>query len=401
MTKTNKKLGRNIGAALLVGSMALGVVAPAAISQASYTFGFDAFNASNITVSTPERAGVNTTIFGWAVGTHPGHNRTHTIASGDGWSVTVNAFTDQPWNVTVEGDPMQDVIFWIYVQAASRNSVGGNPSTWTSRDVYRMQVVARGEGVLTIPIPEGAVSDHGYQLKLGDARFDNVREPVPTEPEPTDPEYIGIIPPIGEIDIDDDIIIDDDYIGIIILPGEIDPGIEIDLDEDDEEEYEYIDFLPLPDEIDPGIEIDLDEDDEEEYEYIDFSPLPDEIDPGIEIDLESDDEEYEYIDLSPLPENLDPEIEIELEDDESDNITFLPLPGVVPGGNTNQEDSPVAETEPATAPSKQTPPVRPVAPAASAQQRLPQTGTAEAFTTAIGVAMLAGAGIITKMKKKK
>lgn len=432
MRKLNKKAVQNLGVAALAGTMAFGVLAPT-LGQASDFGGVYMFAQDSITISSPERAGVNSTHFGWAVGTHPGHNNSAVIASGDDWSVSVIAHTDRPWEVVVVGDPMQDVTFWIYVQAGSRNSVGGRPDTWTSRDVYRMQVVVSGEGSMSIPIPN-VDNGHGYQLKLGDPRFDNSREPIPTEPSepvttlpeitepvttepettvpeetepvttvpeelptepilipsptlppvdedepvttipdelPTDPEitepdYIGIIPPKGEVDFDDLPIFP------VPLPEDIDLD-EIDL-EHEEGDPGYLPIVPLPDFIFP--EIELDNDDE-----VDFVILPEEINPDLDVVLGN--EGGNFVDIAPLPDVLAPEdVSPELPEVEA---TVAPDEEIQAGGS--KDESNVSAQS--------------VVPVAPAQPNLPQTGTAQVFTGAIGVVMLIAAGVTIKLKDVK
>ena len=111
-----------------------------------------------------ERGGVNTTVYDWAIGLHPGHERSTVIASDDEWTISVHAHEDRPWEIVVIGEVTKEVIFWIYVQMASRHSIGGQSSSWTSRNVWRMKVVVTGEGSKIIPIPDSANGEFGYQL---------------------------------------------------------------------------------------------------------------------------------------------------------------------------------------------------------------------------------------------
>jgi len=432
MRKLNKKTMRNLGVAALAGTMAFGVLAPT-IGQAVDFGGVQMFTNAPITISSPERAGVNTTQFGWAVGVHPGHSTSAIIASGEGWAVSVHAYVDRPWEVVVVGDPMKDVIFWIYVQAASRNSVGGNISTWTSRDVYRMQVVASGEGVMVIPIPD-VDNGHGYQLKLGNPRFDNERVPIPTEPsepittlpeetqpsepittqpettepsepvttqpettepsepvtsepevtepvvtipdelptdpevtEPTAPDYIGIVPPMIDIDFDDLPIFpiplpeDVDFDEIELEEEEGDPDY-IDLDREDDG---YIVIVPLPDFVYP--EIDLEDDD------ISYVVLPEDNHPG----------GGNFIGMNPLPE-VDVELEVDATPELPEVEVAVDLEEDMQAGGSKDESHGSAQ---------------PAVPHQPERPNLPQTGTASPMTNALAGMFLVGAGIVVKMKK--
>jgi LPXTG-motif cell wall-anchored protein len=188
MKKNMRRKVKQAGVVLMVGALALQGTAVVTAQHGGVYSPFEVFDNEldhPIVFSNFQPAGVNTTIFGWSVGTHRGHERVVTAAEGNGWRIEVHAHEDRPWQVVAIGDVPENTVFWLYAQGESRNSVGGNTSTWTSREVFRLQVIVNSAGEANIPTPEGI--NGRYQLKLGDPRFEDQRQPTfPPVPLPDD-----------------------------------------------------------------------------------------------------------------------------------------------------------------------------------------------------------------------
>ena len=252
-----------------------------------------------IRFSNSEPAGVNTTLFGWSVGTHPGHNQIQVAMQGEGWRVEVHAHSGRPWEIVAIGNVPEDTVFWLYFQAESRNSIGGDASSWTSRQVYRMQVIVNGEGRAEIPLPDTLAG--GYQIKLGDPRFDDHRNP--TFPMPDLDDVNGVMPELDVIEEDEDD--EEDYYPVVPLPDEVDLG-DWSADEESDDTFYDID----PEGVTP--ELDLVEDPDREIivpdgDYVIATPLPDEVD----LDEEEDPDreiivpDGDYVIAIPLPDEVD------------------------------------------------------------------------------------------------
>ena len=346
MTNMKKKV-KNVGIGLMVGALALQNMSPL-VGEANYQSGesiqIESISNTPIRISAMERAGVNTTIFGWSVGIHPGHERSAVIASGEGYRVSVYAHEDRPWEVVSVGELPQDVIFWIYIQGASRNSVGGNTSSWTSRDVYRMQVIVSGEGTAVIPMPESILNNqHGYQLKLGNPNF--ATRPEPEFDEESDDTFF-------DVDVD---------------------GLTPEIDIIEEEEDPVATPVPLPDDVDLGDWILEVEDDETFYDVEADGMMP-------EFEMVEPEEEAVILPI-PLPDDIDLDENVDSNNDDDVDLSE--------DENVDLDDAELLEEEESTVIG-----IEPIQ-----QTLLPQTGAQVVATTLLGGMLLGIAAALMKIRK--